>query len=483
MKFEHSEEPNFLQFLRSDAAAYLWSDSEDIQIISNLYQIKVKVIKLQSDCSEDPTVYWIGPDSDLDAFKILPKGKVPDMVLINYDQNHYNLVISKDSELAKTGILSEQLKVSLKSKQEPPMEDGVDKMDVTEQITSEQRCTLLEIENKKNQHIIQMLSRKILLLENVLKNKPNNETSSKDDEKLDEVSILVNKTKGHSRETPQFQSQPKININQLANKQFQHENILLSLECVHCPSKFALKSEFNYHMKIEHTKKEEQFDCDDCTFQGYSKSEIDNHVKVTNHRYMNKVSSTDGGNYYICHSCGETFKTKVSLMQHRRTSHIDIIKKCRYFLLDNCAYNDRTCWYLHNKSNITLNQVKPSLKSPEIPFPFTCYFCEQKFTSKPEFMLHKKTIHGQTVPQCTEQKQGKCNFTAAKCWYKHEEISFLFDSKIEPQMSQQQNFQKVMRDRLPPDNKDPSDMRRILNLIEQVMLKVDKLESASQKSQ
>ena len=53
------------------------------------------------------TVNWIGPDPEMKAFQILPEGTVPDMTLIHYDEVHYNLVISKDSDLATVGTLSQ----------------------------------------------------------------------------------------------------------------------------------------------------------------------------------------------------------------------------------------------------------------------------------------------------------------------------------------------------------------------------------------
>ena len=110
VRFESGEEEQFCQFLRTPEAAYLWSDSEDLQLMANLYQMTIKIITIKDDGIEIPVVNFVGPDIDLRAFRMLPDGKVPEMVLLHYDEQHYNLVISKNCDLAKHGILSDIVK-------------------------------------------------------------------------------------------------------------------------------------------------------------------------------------------------------------------------------------------------------------------------------------------------------------------------------------------------------------------------------------
>ena len=64
-----------LDFLSNDErATYLWSDYEELHAISNLYQIKIKVISLASPDSI-PVVNMIGPEPELAPFANLPAGK------------------------------------------------------------------------------------------------------------------------------------------------------------------------------------------------------------------------------------------------------------------------------------------------------------------------------------------------------------------------------------------------------------------------
>ena len=39
-------------------------------------------------------------------------------------------------------------------------------------------------------------------------------------------------------------------------------------------------------------------------------------------------------------------------------------------------------------------------------------------------MEHKKNEHQKSISECRNDKNGWCQFSAEKCWYKHEELSF-----------------------------------------------------------
>ena len=104
------KEEKFLLFLKSEEAAFLWSDSEDLQIMSNLYQMTIKTITTKGDNDDYPTVNYIGPDEQLNDYKMLRAGIVPEMTLIHYENLHYNLVIDKESRLVKVGNLFEEPK-------------------------------------------------------------------------------------------------------------------------------------------------------------------------------------------------------------------------------------------------------------------------------------------------------------------------------------------------------------------------------------
>ena len=210
IRFETGEEVKFLSFLRSNEAEFLWCDSEDLHVMSNLYQMSIKVIKIKSDKDDEPSVSWIGPDPELDAFKFLPEGKVPEMVLINYDQQHYNLIISQDSSLAKVGTLSEHLEESI---DEEVLEEDEEEMgmEVDDQVTIAEKFASLEKEYRKSQNVIKMLNKKVSFLEKKLmsnNSKDDSVTEIDDLDVLDETEILINKSNGYRRDGPHAQPKP-----------------------------------------------------------------------------------------------------------------------------------------------------------------------------------------------------------------------------------------------------------------------------------
>ena len=105
VKFVDNDSPfDFLEV--SSQAALLWSDSEDLFVLSNLFQLKIKVFTVFTEEKKSPTVNWIHPDITMVKEADMSVGQVPDMILFHTNGSHFNLVISKDSRLA---LHSEQI--------------------------------------------------------------------------------------------------------------------------------------------------------------------------------------------------------------------------------------------------------------------------------------------------------------------------------------------------------------------------------------
>ena len=71
-------------------------------------------------------------------------------------------------------------------------------------------------------------------------------------------------------------------------------------------------------------------------------------------------------------------------MTHRKSEHPSV-KKCRYFLNNQCKFSTTTCWYSHQENNESGKTVHP--------LNFTCNECEQTFSERNELMKHKKLVH------------------------------------------------------------------------------------------
>ena len=83
MDTSYKDPEELIEFLRtSKKAAYMWSDSEDLSIIADMYQIRIKVITTKGSNDKNPTTTWIYPHAELKKFAELRDVKLDDMVLI-----------------------------------------------------------------------------------------------------------------------------------------------------------------------------------------------------------------------------------------------------------------------------------------------------------------------------------------------------------------------------------------------------------------
>ena len=84
----------------------MWTDSEDLSIISDMYQVRIKVITSKRNDDKNPTVNWIYPEQKMKQFAELKGVELNDMILFHEDDCHFNLVVKKGSVLAMEGSLS-----------------------------------------------------------------------------------------------------------------------------------------------------------------------------------------------------------------------------------------------------------------------------------------------------------------------------------------------------------------------------------------
>ena len=89
----------------------MWSDSEDFAILADMYQLKIKIITVKDSMDKNPTVNRIHPDEKMKEFAELNNVELDEMVLLHQTDNHFNLIVSKDSDLAKYGSLSYRFNV------------------------------------------------------------------------------------------------------------------------------------------------------------------------------------------------------------------------------------------------------------------------------------------------------------------------------------------------------------------------------------
>ena len=122
--------------------------------------------------------------------------------------------------------------------------------------------------------------------------------------------------------------------------------------------------------------------------------------------HIHEVHGSDSYEEVItCNYCREMFKTKDSLMVHRKNEHMERLSICSNFLDGTCYFEADNCWYIHTKPTVMLK----------------CTFCAKEFPIKTELMKHRKKEHSSKIKLCVNILNGECPYNR-NCWYKHEEI-------------------------------------------------------------
>ena len=177
--------------------------------------------------------------------------------------------------------------------------------------------------------------------------------------------------------------------------------------------------------------KEREYNCMECPFQGTEQKELSNHMNLK-HR---KDPVFDGA--IKCRICGEGFRAKWDLMNHRKNKHIENVAPCRNNIENKCPYADYMCWWNHNEER------GENIK---------CFICSKSFESKIDMMRHRKIEHKEMVRTCSQFLQNMCRFKNDSCWFKHEKETKK-DNDIDSQNEDmdeniEEVFQKVSEDLL-----------------------------------
>ena len=76
--------------------------------MANIYQMKIKTITIKDIFDQNPSVTWIHPSSEMEDCKVVPAGILDAMVLLHYDNQHFNLIVSSRNQLAKHEVESKK---------------------------------------------------------------------------------------------------------------------------------------------------------------------------------------------------------------------------------------------------------------------------------------------------------------------------------------------------------------------------------------
>ena len=350
----------YLEFLRHDKdAAYLWTDSEELVAVSNLYQIEIKIITVKGPDYKNPVMNMIKPDPELKEFCILPAGTVPDMILLHNNDSHYDLILPRKSRLVQ-GLLSNREENKTK-----PERDEIES---------------LRDENKKLSMLVIELKNQIENLK-AEKDTPNNDNTNKVD--IEEAQVLnKGKLSGFSREGPHSKPLAKQifeckSCNRIFNK---NEELLIHVKehtndgdwnCNECPYQTNSEYDLEKHIKIAHTK--QSLPCHFCGKIFHTKKDLDKH-KITHKsfrpcRNLPECSYAENcrfnhntvySNQYLCYNCGKENETLGDLMKHRNTMHTT--NKCKKLAENKCKFTSESCWFNHEEETKENEHISSSQK-------------------------------------------------------------------------------------------------------------------------
>ena len=392
-----------LEFLRSDEALMVYSNSQELLAIANMFNINISIFSYGG--VEDR---WaeVSPDPEIANSEV---NWVPDMALYHAFETHYDLLVKDDSRLAVLDLRSE-----------------INKNDSNVEVEMTRIDDDWEVVNRKQ-------------------NKNSGHKRTAPQENSENVSRSKNIFKCDQCEY-ELESQGLLYAHMMNHEAHKPKN-----SCEVCDQDFRKKSELEKHIEEEHTSAKISVDewiCNDCSFQGNCASELIKHLKLTGHQ----PSQNENDRRKIfkdlkqCYTCKMEFDGFYNLMNHRKIVHPSN-KRCRNFP-GNCNFG-KECWYVHEDQMET-----ESLSGSQETFSeVKCNFCKATFKHKSDFMQHRKTEHPENNQACKSFENGQCEKNEEECWFIH---SYSTEKpKMQPsqlnQSSKDQVFQKATINPFPPD--------------------------------
>lgn len=167
-------------------------------------------------------------------------------------------------------------------------------------------------------------------------------------------------------------------------------------KCDECDYTCAHRSYIKIHKRSKHGEGRIYCTYDDCDYETYTNSHLDNHIKVVhlqekhicptcNKAYTIKASLAEhitvihGTKRFPCGDCDQTYKSRNALRAHIRKVHDEIVDK---FPCDQCGET------YSSKSNLGKHVRKAHEKKR-----FSCTDCDVSYTTNGNLSLHKKLKH------------------------------------------------------------------------------------------
>ena len=186
---------------------------------------------------------------------------------------------------------------------------------------------------------------------------------------------------------------------------------------------------------------DDEFNCKQCDFQTTSESQLKKHFML-----KHTLKGLKPDEEIVCRNCGEKFLGRKQLMIHRKESHRHAVASCKNYQEGKCPFTSEKCWWNHFQKSIS------DEKTDEV----ACYNCDEKFKSKNDMMMHRKSKHEKLVRACFNFLENNCRLQDKFCWFLHEEKAIETDGdnnkNDKKDTSEQENsvFWKALGNKEPP---------------------------------
>ena len=268
------------EFLLNPESEYMWSDGIELVLLADMYQVNIKIITMKGIADQNPNVNWVHPDKEMEAFAELKNVEQDDLVLLHEAETHFNLVISRDSDLAKQGCLSYRFNFGSTEK-------------------SEYNANYAKTANEDTEHIRDIEKQLREVMENMTKlQKEYNKCEEESKKKTEEVETLKTEIK---------------DLNKIVELK---ESVVENVEKDDTKIPKVVK---NIQNSTAATTDEKEYNCHECCYQGVAESDLKRHIILKHETPINQTAT------FKCRTCGNAFSHKWELMKHRKSSHRDTV--------------------------------------------------------------------------------------------------------------------------------------------------------------
>ena len=417
---EFTDPEELINFLKtSDDAMYMWSDSEDLTIIADMYQMRIKIITTKRAHDANPVVNWIHPDEDLAEEAELQNVEIQDMILLHENDIHFNLIVSEDSLLATMGSLSRN-DISNKFEKE-----------VIKEHKEAEKLNEKEINNHKNDYEEENKSLKEQLEEYVKQNGKLRDENVECKNKLKYIEKEYTNCEKELRKIIEENEKDKIVIKDLRKiidlrqevNEKENDDMAKSESIL-----FALKTKgFQRIDPQTESSPKKGFECKKCSYKASGESHLNNHIKLihgnkcdnqASHLPMVESNMRDNSRpgQIKCRICAEVFRDQTHMSIHMKMKHeLNSIRELEFNCME-CAYQGHSKFQLEKHMKLK-HENKGEAYSLEGQI--KCRICAEVFEEKANLMIHRKIKHTSLVAQCKNYEERTCTFTPESCWWIH----------------------------------------------------------------